>query len=185
MASRMPGEFEPHQGCWMLWPWRPDNWRGRALPAQRAFAAVAEAIARFEPVTVGARVRNTNSLAALPPAVRVVEPPATMLDARRGPHLRGRSRRHSARRRLALQRLGRPAGRPVLWDRDDLVARKVLEIERLDLTGRRCQRRRRDPFGRRGTLLVTEQCLLNRNRNPQITGAQIEALLKSYTGPPR
>ncbi|TLZ15291.1 MAG: agmatine deiminase, partial [Gammaproteobacteria bacterium] len=24
---RMPGEFEPHAGCWMLWPERPDNWR--------------------------------------------------------------------------------------------------------------------------------------------------------------
>ena len=24
---RMPGEFEPHAGCWMLWPERPDVWR--------------------------------------------------------------------------------------------------------------------------------------------------------------
>ena len=24
---RMPGEFEPHDGCWMIWPERPDNWR--------------------------------------------------------------------------------------------------------------------------------------------------------------
>ncbi|MEZ5460165.1 MAG: agmatine deiminase, partial [Steroidobacteraceae bacterium] len=69
------------------------------------------------------------------------------------------------------------------WDQDDLVARKVLEIERLD--------RYRAPLineggaihsDGEGTLLVTEQCLLNRNRNPQITGAQIEALLKAYTG---
>ena len=38
---RMPGEFEPHIGCWMLWPERSDNWRSGAKPAQRAFAAVA------------------------------------------------------------------------------------------------------------------------------------------------
>ena len=31
---RMPGEFEPHRGCWMLWPRRPDNWRRAAQPAQ-------------------------------------------------------------------------------------------------------------------------------------------------------
>jgi agmatine deiminase len=31
---RMPGEFEPHIGCWMLWPERPDNWRSGAKPAQ-------------------------------------------------------------------------------------------------------------------------------------------------------
>src|SRR5579871_4088958 len=50
----MPAEFEPHEGTWMLWPERPDNWRRQAQPAQQAFAAVAAAIARFEPVTVGA-----------------------------------------------------------------------------------------------------------------------------------
>jgi agmatine deiminase len=49
----MPGEFEPHAGTWMLWPERLDNWRAGAQPAQRAFAAVATAIASFEPVTVG------------------------------------------------------------------------------------------------------------------------------------
>jgi agmatine deiminase len=49
---RMPGEFEPHIGCWMLWPERSDNWRSEAKPAQRAFAAVATVIAEAEPVTV-------------------------------------------------------------------------------------------------------------------------------------
>ncbi len=46
---RMPGEFEPHRGCWMLWPERPDNWRLGAKPAQQAFTAVAAAIAGSEP----------------------------------------------------------------------------------------------------------------------------------------
>ena len=32
---RMPGEFEPHRGCYMIWPERPDNWRLGAKPAQR------------------------------------------------------------------------------------------------------------------------------------------------------
>ena len=32
----MPGEYESHAGCWMLWPERPDNWRLGAEPAQRA-----------------------------------------------------------------------------------------------------------------------------------------------------
>ncbi|MGH8188190.1 MAG: agmatine deiminase, partial [Steroidobacteraceae bacterium] len=29
---RMPGEFEQHCGCWMLWPERPSNWRLGAKP---------------------------------------------------------------------------------------------------------------------------------------------------------
>ena len=31
----MPAEFEPHAGCWMLWPERADNWREAARPAQQ------------------------------------------------------------------------------------------------------------------------------------------------------
>ena len=51
---RMPAEFEPQTRVWMLWPHRTDNWRDGAKPAQRAYAEVARAIARFEPVVVGA-----------------------------------------------------------------------------------------------------------------------------------
>ena len=40
---RMPGEFEEQSGVWMLWPQRPDNWRGGAKPAQQAFIDVARA----------------------------------------------------------------------------------------------------------------------------------------------
>ena len=55
------------------------------------------------------------------------------------------------------------------WDRDDAVAQKVLEIEGRD--------RYRAPFvleggaihvDGQGTLITTEECLLNRNRNPQL-----------------
>src|ERR1700743_971329 len=70
----MPGEFEPHAGCWMLWPERPDNWRWGGKPAQEAFAAVASAIAASEPVTVGVSDANSeHARSALPAEVRVVE----------------------------------------------------------------------------------------------------------------
>ena len=71
---RMPGEFEPHQGCWMLWPERGDTWRLGARPAQEAFAAVAAAISRFEPVSVGvSRHQLENARNRLPGHVRVLE----------------------------------------------------------------------------------------------------------------
>ena len=70
---RMPAEFESHAGCWLLWPERPDNWRDSAAPAQQAFAAVAAAIARFEPVTVGVSPAHFESAhRQLAPRVRVV-----------------------------------------------------------------------------------------------------------------
>jgi hypothetical protein len=52
VAFRMPAEFEPHDGCWVAWPRRPDVWRGGGAPAKQAFAGVVRAIRRFEPVTV-------------------------------------------------------------------------------------------------------------------------------------
>src|SRR5512134_4125534 len=72
---RMPAEFEPHDGCWMLWPERPDTWRWGAKPAQAAFAAVAEAIAGGgEQVTMGVSAAQfAHARAVLPPQVRVVE----------------------------------------------------------------------------------------------------------------
>ena len=71
---RMPGEFEPHAGCWMLWPERPDNWRLGGKPAQQAFVALATAIAGSEPVTIGvSAAQYANARRLLPPQVRVVE----------------------------------------------------------------------------------------------------------------
>src|SRR3546814_18759264 len=49
---RMPAEWAPHARCWMGWPCRADLW-GEGLEAARAgYAAVARAIAGFEPVTM-------------------------------------------------------------------------------------------------------------------------------------
>jgi agmatine deiminase len=183
---RMPAEWEPHRGCWMLWPSRPDSWREGAMPAQRAFAEVAAAIALFEPVSVGADAGQYEfARAALPPRVRVVElssNDAWMRDVGPtcvvGPRglVRGVDWHFNAWG-------GQSGGLYFPWDQDDLVARKVLEVEGLD--------RYRAPIVMEGgaihsdgagTLLVTEQCLLDRNRNPRVTGAQIEAHLKAYTG---
>lgn len=182
----MPGEFEPHAGTWMLWPERPDNWRGGALPAQRAFAAVATAIAGFEPVTVGASAAQFGyARAALPEAVRVVElssNDAWMRDV--GPTflVNARGERRGADWRFNAWG-GLNGGLYFPWDQDDQVAQKVLEIE--------CCDRYRAPFileggaihsDGQGTLLVTEQCLLNPNRNPGLDRAQIEQLLRQWLG---
>ncbi len=180
----MPGEFEPHAGCWMLWPERPDNWREAARPAQHAFAAVAAAIATFEPVTVG--VTSTEfevARALLHPGIRVVEMshddswmrdvgPTFVVD-RRGA-VRGVDWHFNAWGGLR-------GGLYFPWDQDDLVARKVLEIENRE--------RYRAPFineggaihvDGEGTALVTEECLLNVNRNPLLSREQLEASLREY-----
>ncbi len=183
---RMPAEFEPHAGCWMLWPERPDNWREAARPAQLAFAQVAAAIAQFEPVTVGvSAVHYTTARAVLSEGVRLVEMAhddcwmrdvgPTCVAGRRGA-VRGVDWRFNAWG-------GLNGGLYFPWDQDELVAAKVLEIERLD--------RYRAPMVNEGgaihvdgegTALVTEECLLNPNRNPSFTRSDVERHLHSYLG---
>jgi len=182
----MPAEWAPHAGCWMLWPERPDNWREGAQPAQRAFAEVATAIARFEPVSVGVSAAYYEyARAQLPAAIRLVEishddswmrdvGPTFVVD-KKGVR-RGVDWRFNAWGGLS-------GGLYFPWDEDDKVAQKVLEIEG-------CARYRAPLINEggaihvdgQGTALVTEQCLLNPNRNPQLSRAQIEQHLRDYLG---
>jgi agmatine deiminase len=183
---RMPAEFEPHAGCWMLWPERADNWREAARPAQHAFVGVATAIAQFEPVSVGASAAHyAIARALLPEQVRVVElahddswmrdvGPTFVVNARGA--VRGVDWHFNAWG-------GLNGGLYFPWDQDDLVARKVLEIEIRD----RYRPAIINEGGAihvdgEGTVLVTEECLLNANRNPSLSREQIEAQLRDYLG---
>jgi agmatine deiminase len=182
----MPAEFDRHAGCWMLWPQRTDNWRDGARPAQQAFAAVAAAIARFEPVAVGASAAQYEyARAALDARVRVIElssDDAWMRDV--GPTFVVNA---AGRRRAVDWRFnawgGLSGGLYFPWDQDELVAQKVAAVEGVD--------RYRAPLvmeggaihtDGQGTLLVTEQCLLNPNRNPDLSRGGIERYLRDYTG---
>ncbi len=183
---RMPAEFEPHSGCWMAWPERPDNWRLGAEPAQEAFAAVAEEIAASEPVTMAvsdAQFERCRSL--LSPSIRVVEistDDAWIRDT--GPTfvVSGAGGRRGVDWRFNAWG-GLEDGLYSPWDRDDRVAAKVLEIEGAD--------RYRAPIvleggsihvDGEGTVLTTEECLLNRNRNPELGREQVERALCDYLG---
>jgi agmatine deiminase len=180
----MPAEFAPHAACWLLWPERTDNWRLGAKPAQAAFVAVAEAIAVTEPVTVGVSARQfDNARARLSPKVRVVElssNDAWMRDV--GPTFLVDS---GGRRRAVDWQFnawgGTNGGLYAAWDLDAAVAAKVCEIEGVD--------RYRAPLileggsihvDGQGTLLTTEECLLNTNRNPGLSRGQIEQYLRDY-----
>jgi len=186
---RMPGEFEPHSGCWIAWPERPDNWRMGAKPAQEAYAAVAEAIDVSEPVTVAVSDRQfEHCRTVLSPSIRVVEistddawirdmGPTFVIDGRGG--RRGVDWHFNAWGGLR-------GGLYFPWDRDDRVAAKVLEIEGAE--------RYRAPIvleggsihvDGEGTVMATEECLLNPNRNPELAREQIERALFDHLGAER
>lgn len=72
---RMPPEWHPHDRCWMSWPCFDDLWPDTEA-ARTAYLAVAEAIARFEPLTflvtpqhaadLRSRVSNRNCVLEMP-----------------------------------------------------------------------------------------------------------------------
>lgn len=51
---RMPGEYEPHKGCILIWPSRPGSWIYGAKAAREAFRNVIAAIAASETVYLAA-----------------------------------------------------------------------------------------------------------------------------------
>ena len=184
----MPAEWQPHKQTWMIWPERPDNWRLCAKPAQNAFCNVAKAIAEFEPVTIGVSAQQYENAAAHLaeyPTIRLVEisnNDAWMRDT--GPTFV----RNAAGKVRGIDWMfnawgGLQGGLYFPWDQDDLVARKVLQIEGID-------RYRADIIleggaihvDGEGTLLTTEYCLLNSNRNPELTKEQIEERMREYLG---
>jgi agmatine deiminase len=147
---------------------------------------VAEAIAASELVTMAVSdAQFENSRALLPPEVRVVEvstDDAWIRDS--GPTfvVDGSGRRRGVDWRFNAWG-GTEGGLYFPWDRDDRVAAKVLEVEGDD--------RYRAPIvleggaihvDGEGTVLTTEECLLNPNRNPELSREQIERVLLDYLG---
>ena len=182
---RMPGEFEPHRGTYIIWPERPDNWRNGAKPAQKVFTQVANTIGKYEPVTVivsDGQYQNARHM--LNDYVRVVEMSsddswvrdcgATFVVNDQG-ELRGIDWSFNAWGGLV-------DGLYFPWDKDDRIASKMCELEGAN-------RYRLDDFvleggsihvDGEGTLMVTEECLLSAGRNPQLTKEEIEKVLCEY-----
>ena len=181
---RMPGEFEPHDGTYIIWPQRPDNWRLGGKPAQKTFAEVAAAISRFEPVTVLVNHdQYANARHMLNDDIRVLEVSnndswvrdcgATFVT--NGCEVRGVDWDFNAWGGLT-------DGLYVPWDLDDAVAQKMCEIERkarykahgFILEGGSIH------VDGEGTLVTTEECLLSDGRNSSMTKKEIEDTLKEY-----
>ncbi|RZI79341.1 MAG: agmatine deiminase, partial [Pseudomonas sp.] len=180
----MPAEWAPQTQAWMIWPERPDNWRLGGKPVQAAHVTLAKAIARFEPVTVGvsaAQYQNARRQLDLP-NIRVVElsnDDAWVRDT--GPTFVINDHGEVRGVDWAFNAWGGfDGGLYAPWNRDEDVATKILEMER-------CQRYQTEGFvleggsihvDGEGTLITTEECLLNRNRNPHLSREQIEQILR-------
>lgn len=178
----MPAEWHRHGACWMAWPCRIETWRERLLPARVAFAEVARVLARFEPVFLVARPQDADQAALACGADVTVVPlalddswsrdfgPTFVTDGRGG--VAGVAWGFNAWGNLFPDYAADAAVATGLLERLSMrcyAAPLVLEGGSVHVDGE-------------GTLLTTEQCLLNPNRNPLMSRAEIEASLTAYLG---
>ncbi|MFI9630338.1 agmatine/peptidylarginine deiminase [Streptomyces sp. NPDC052042] len=182
MSFRMPAEWTEHERCLMAWPTRPDLW-GEVLDEVRCeYAAVARAIAEFEPVTMVACPGQGDQARALcGDSVEVVELPiddSWFRDS--GPiFVLGRD----GERAGVDFRFNAWGGKHHPWDADDKIS--ALLLERFDVPrigSSMILEGGAITVDGEGTLITTEQCLLHPNRNPGMTRQQIEDELKSRLG---
>ena len=189
---RMPAEFERHHGCLMIWPERPGSWIYEAVAAQRAFSQIAAAIGESEQVyMIVSEKQLGRARQELPESVRIVVMDSDDAWARDvGPTfvVSGDEGTPYTKRQLRGVNWefnawgGSYDGLYADWTKDNEIARKFMEYLGCDMYDAA-------PFvleggsihtDGKGTMLVTESCLLSKGRNPQLSKAQIEEKLKKY-----
>ncbi len=179
----MPGEWNRHTRCWMAWPCRPETWPDGAFDAAAAaYTDVARTISRFEPVTMVCDPADVaDASLACGPGVEILPLPISDSWIRdTGPS-------------FVTDGKGRLAGihwRFNAWGGNYPECAKDQEVGRLMLEHLGL-RRFAAPLvmeggsfhvDGEGTLLTTEQCLLNPNRNPNLGKSEIEELLREHLG---
>ncbi|QQS49285.1 MAG: agmatine deiminase family protein [Acidobacteriota bacterium] len=188
----MPAEWEPHEATWLSWPHKEASWPGAFEPVPRIFARIAKALSRSELVRINVadeafadRVRELLKAEDVDPAaVRFHFNPTNDAWVRdHGPIYVVRDR--EGRRERAINDWGYNAwgNKYPPYDLDDVVPTRIAEEmgERLFAPGIVMEGGSIDVNGR-GTLLTTEACLLNPNRNPHLNREQIEEYLRDYLG---
>lgn len=192
----MPGEFEAHEGCVMIWPIRPGSWPHGAKEAQETFVQVAGAIAKSEHVwmlchepdlaAVRRAFAGEDAITVLPIATddawaRDVGPTCVVMETEKQKEhhrtVRGINWKFNAWG-------GDVDGLYTDYARDDKAAAAICDALDMDYydAGEFVLEGGSIHSDGEGTLLVTERCLLSAGRNPNLTKQQIEDTLCAYLG---
>jgi agmatine deiminase len=187
VGLRMPAEWAPHERTLIAWPARAEAWRDTTIEAARdAHALVVAAVAAFEPVTLVADPAHAEDAKRRCTAenVEVLALPiddSWLRDS--GPLVVTDADGNRAGIDFRFNAWGE-AFTP--YDKDAAIARLLLEhlgIERfaspIVLEGGSIA------VDGAGTLVTTEQCLLNPNRNPLLHRHELEQELRLQLGAER
>ncbi len=190
---RMPAEWQPHASTWLAWPSHGDLWLENLEPARDAFVALCRALAPDvgKPLSFGEMLEIlVLDDQAEREARRRLKNIKQFVTFRRIPFgdiwLRDTAPIFLTddRGRLASTRFDFNGwGEKYVLEHDDMVSSRIaaaagaptfscdmiFEGGSVDVDGE-------------GTALTTRQCLLNPNRNPGMTRAEIEDQLRRYLG---
>jgi agmatine deiminase len=179
----MPAEWARHERTLMAWPTRLELWGDQLEAAREDYAATANAIAAFEPLTMvcASAAEAAQARAALTAAAEVVDLPIDDSWLRdNGPIFVADGDGRRAGVHFGFNAWGEKFAP---WDRDAAVGALLVEH-----VGDLCYEA---PFvleggsihvDGEGTLLTTEECLLHPNRNPGMTREEIEVGLRDHLG---
>ena len=178
----MPPEWAPHAATLMSWPTRRELWGGRLDDAKRDYAVIARAIATFEPVLMACPPGTASDvLDRCGTGVEAIEVPLDDSWARDNGPIFVRDRAGE----VAAVKFGFNAWGDRWHPYDDdamLPARIVAHLGMRLFTAPFVLEGGAILVDGEGTLITTEQCLLNPNRNPGLTREAIEQGLQDYLG---
>jgi agmatine deiminase len=201
----MPGEYEHHQGCIMIWPERPGSWIYGAKGARRAFRDVIAAIAESEKVYVAVSAKGLASAQEMLLGTDTAEKKAWQKNVEIFPAETDDAWARDVAPTFVVQNAGAASKFPerirainwefnawggkvdglyASWEKDNAFAAYFAEKYGFGIYDAA-------PFvleggsihsDGEGTVMVTEACLLSKGRNPDLNRSEIEERLREYLG---
>ncbi len=189
-AYRMPAEWEPHHATWLAWPKNAETWPEHQAEAQRTYLDILKALTRYEEVVLLVDEATRDGLHENPvyqslPVDRISLQvrqynDSWMRDA--GPiFITSESESPSILAHDFIFNAWGAKYEP--YADDDLIPELAYEAFNIDVIKQDLvlEGGSIDVNGQ-GTLITTEQCLLNKNRNPHLSRSAIEEHLKRSLG---
>lgn len=179
---RMPGEFEAHAATWMAWPCRAEIWGEHLQAVRQDYARLARTIAQFEPVLMVAPPALADQARSVCGCSVHIVPlpiddswsrdsgPTFLTDANGG-------------LRAAAFTFNAWGGKYQPHAQDAQLARRIAAHLQIAAEGSTLVLEGGGIFSDgEGTLVTTETCLLNANRNPGLSRREVDAELRRMLG---
>ena len=180
---KMPAEWHPHVRCWMAWPCHVTSWEKIGLDrARAAFACVAKAIAQFEPVAMLVNPGDEAEAALLCGSdIQLISQPINDSWTRdTGPSFLLNNSQQLAGVDWIHNAWG---GNYEDCELDNQIAAKVIhETKARHFQAPLVMEGGSFHVDGEGTVLTSRECLLNPNRNPDLSQKEIEHYLHNYLG---